>query len=85
MRLYKVNLVFSNSCNKRKKLRTYGLNINCKFVPMSIWRVLLSILFPPLAVLDKGCGSIIIVLILTVCGWIPGVIAALIIINNPKN
>ncbi|MFT4697326.1 MAG: uncharacterized membrane protein YqaE (UPF0057 family) [Flavobacteriaceae bacterium] len=52
---------------------------------MSIWRVLLSILFPPLAVLDKGCGSIIIVLILTVCGWIPGVIAALIIINNPKN
>jgi uncharacterized membrane protein YqaE (UPF0057 family) len=52
---------------------------------MSIWRVLLSILFPPLAVIDKGCGSIIIVLILTVCGWIPGVIAALIIINNPKN
>ena len=52
---------------------------------MSIWRVLLSILFPPLAVLDKGCGSILIVLILTLCGWIPGVIAALIIINNPKN
>ncbi|WP_186987589.1 YqaE/Pmp3 family membrane protein [Constantimarinum furrinae] len=52
---------------------------------MSIWRVLLSILFPPLAVIDKGCGSIIIVLILTVCGWIPGVIAALIILNNPKN
>jgi len=52
---------------------------------MSIWRVLLSILFPPLAVIDKGCGSIIIVTILTICGWIPGVIAALIIINNPKN
>lgn len=52
---------------------------------MSIWRVLLSILFPPLAVIDKGCGSIVIVLILTICGWIPGVIAALIILNNPKN
>ncbi len=52
---------------------------------MSIWRVLLSILFPPLAVIDKGCGSIVIVTILTVCGWIPGVIAALIILNNPKN
>ncbi|MGY8886757.1 MAG: YqaE/Pmp3 family membrane protein [Flavobacteriales bacterium] len=52
---------------------------------MSIWRVLLSILFPPLAVMDKGCGSIVIVLILTICGWIPGVIAALIIINNPKS
>jgi uncharacterized membrane protein YqaE (UPF0057 family) len=52
---------------------------------MSIWRVLLSILFPPLAVLDKGCGSIVLVIILTICGWIPGVIAALIILNNPKN
>ncbi|WP_432412790.1 YqaE/Pmp3 family membrane protein [Rasiella sp. SM2506] len=52
---------------------------------MSIWRVLLSILFPPLAVIDRGCGSILIVLILTLCGWIPGVIAALIILNNPKN
>ncbi|MFT5103550.1 MAG: uncharacterized membrane protein YqaE (UPF0057 family) [Candidatus Latescibacterota bacterium] len=51
---------------------------------MSIWRVLLSIVFPPLAVIDKGCGSILIVFILTVCGWIPGVIAALIIINNPR-
>lgn len=50
---------------------------------MSIWRVLLAILFPPLAVIDKGCGSILIVLILTICGWIPGVIAALIILNNP--
>jgi len=51
---------------------------------MSIWKVLLSILFPPLAVIDKGCGSILIVLILTLLGWIPGVIAALIILNNPK-
>lgn len=52
---------------------------------MNIWRVLLSILFPPLAVIDRGCGSIVIVLILTLCGWVPGVIAALIILNNPKN
>ncbi|MCK5679055.1 MAG: YqaE/Pmp3 family membrane protein [Flavobacteriaceae bacterium] len=52
---------------------------------MSFWRVLLSILLPPLAVLDKGCGSIIIVFILTLAGWVPGVIAALIILNNPKN
>jgi uncharacterized membrane protein YqaE (UPF0057 family) len=39
---------------------------------------------PPLAVLDRGCGSIVIVFILTLLGWIPGVIAALIILNNPK-
>jgi uncharacterized membrane protein YqaE (UPF0057 family) len=51
---------------------------------MSFWRVLLSILFPPLAVIDKGCGSVLIVFILTVLGWIPGVIAALIILNNPE-
>jgi len=49
---------------------------------MSIWRVLLSIIFPPLAVLDKGCGSILIVFILWCCGWVPGVIAALVIINK---
>jgi len=52
---------------------------------MSIWRVILSILFPPLAVYEKGCGSIIIVFLLTICGWVPGVIAALVILNNPKS
>lgn len=49
---------------------------------MSIFRVLLSIIFPPLAVLDRGCGSILIVFILTLCGWVPGTIAALVILNN---
>ena len=51
---------------------------------MSCLQVLLCIIFPPLAVLDRGCGSILIVLILTCIGWIPGVIAALVIINNKK-
>ena len=50
---------------------------------MSIWRVLICVLFPPLAVLDKGCGSILITSILTVIGWVPGVIAAL-VINTRK-
>ena len=49
---------------------------------MSLIRALLSIIFPPLAVFDRGCGSILIVLILTLCGWVPGVIAALIILNK---
>ena len=44
-----------------------------------IIRILLSIIFPPLAVYDKGCGAIILVLILTLIGWLPGTIAALII------
>ena len=51
---------------------------------MSFWRVILAILFPPLSVIDRGCGSIIIVLILTLCGWVPGVIAALIILNKNR-
>ncbi|MCH2197964.1 MAG: YqaE/Pmp3 family membrane protein [Flavobacteriales bacterium] len=51
---------------------------------MSILRVILSIIFPPLAVFDRGCGSIIIVFLLTLCGWVPGVIAALIILNRKE-
>jgi uncharacterized membrane protein YqaE (UPF0057 family) len=51
---------------------------------MILIRVLLCILFPPLAVLDKGCGSVLITLLLTLCGWVPGVIAALVINNNSK-
>ncbi|MDA0757516.1 MAG: YqaE/Pmp3 family membrane protein [Bacteroidetes bacterium] len=51
---------------------------------MSFLRVFLSIVFPPLSVIDKGCGSVIIVFILTLCGWVPGIIAALIILNNPN-
>ncbi len=50
---------------------------------MSFWRVLLAIFFPPLSIVDKGCGSVLIVLLLTICGWVPGVIAALVILNNP--
>ncbi|MBN8568364.1 MAG: YqaE/Pmp3 family membrane protein [Ignavibacteria bacterium] len=49
---------------------------------MSLWRVILAIILPPLAVFDKGCGSIVIVLLLTIAGWVPGVIAALIILNK---
>ncbi|MGY8945001.1 MAG: YqaE/Pmp3 family membrane protein, partial [Flavobacteriales bacterium] len=32
---------------------------------MSVFRVLLSIFFPPFAVIDQGCGSVIIVFLLT--------------------
>jgi uncharacterized membrane protein YqaE (UPF0057 family) len=52
---------------------------------MTIWRVILSILFPSLAVFGKGCGSFIIVFLLTFCGWVPSVTAALVILNNPKS
>lgn len=51
---------------------------------MSCLRVLLCIIFPPLAVMDRGCGSILITLLLTLCGWVPGTIAALIILNKEE-
>lgn len=49
---------------------------------MSIWRVILCVIFPPLAIIDKGCGSLILVTLLTCVGWVPGVIAALVICNK---
>lgn len=59
-------------------------NRNSKIAnPMGILRVLLCIFFPPLAVIDKGCGSVLIIFLLTLCGWVPGVIGAL-IINNKR-
>lgn len=49
---------------------------------MSLLRVIICIIFPPLAVIDKGCGSFLIVFLLTLAGWIPGVIGALVINNR---
>lgn len=49
---------------------------------MSCLQVILAIVFPPLAVIDRGCGSMIIVALLTCIGWVPGVIAALVILNR---
>ena len=49
---------------------------------MSLLRVILSIFFPPLAVIDRGCGSFLIVFLLTLRGWVPGVIGALVILNK---
>ncbi len=70
-------------CNKTDILSSY----RCQHLKntMSLLRVLLAIFFPPLSVLGKGCGSFIIVFLLTLCGWVPGVIAALVILNNPDN
>lgn len=51
---------------------------------MNCLQVLLAIIFPPLAVIDRGCGLMLIVFLLTLCGWIPGGLAALIILNKNK-
>jgi uncharacterized membrane protein YqaE (UPF0057 family) len=51
---------------------------------MGILRELLCIILPPLAVLDKGCGSILLVFFLWLLGYIPGIIAALIICTREE-
>ncbi|MFN8281884.1 MAG: YqaE/Pmp3 family membrane protein [Chitinophagales bacterium] len=52
---------------------------------MSILRILASVFVPPLAVVDKGIGNFLIVLICSLFGHIPGTIAALVILINDKN
>jgi uncharacterized membrane protein YqaE (UPF0057 family) len=49
---------------------------------VSLGRVILCIVFPPLAVLDYGCGSVLLVTLLTLAGWVPGAIAALLIVSR---
>ncbi len=51
---------------------------------MSLLRAIVCILLPPAAVLDKGCGSLLIVAVLTLAGWIPGIIAAMIICTRTE-
>ncbi|HLA44767.1 MAG TPA: YqaE/Pmp3 family membrane protein [Aggregatilineales bacterium] len=46
---------------------------------MSLPRAIICLLLPPLSVIDRGCGTFLIVLVLTIAGWIPGVIAALLL------
>jgi len=46
---------------------------------MGCGRILLALICPPLAVIDCGCIAIVVVLFCTIWGWIPGVIAALVI------
>ncbi len=44
---------------------------------MGFGRAVLCVIFPPLAVLDRGCGAVLLTLLLTFAGWVPGVIAAI--------
>jgi uncharacterized membrane protein YqaE (UPF0057 family) len=45
---------------------------------MKALRVLLAILCPPAAVLDKGKWAVLMTVIGTICGYVPGVLIALV-------
>ena len=49
---------------------------------LSLKDILLSILCPPIAVLGHGCIALIVSIPLTLCGWIPGVIWALFVLQK---
>tara|TARA_Y100000310_G_C19976081_1_gene487654 strand:- start:277 stop:438 length:162 start_codon:yes stop_codon:yes gene_type:complete len=51
---------------------------------VSLWRALFCVLLPPLAVLDKGLGAILLTTLLTFLGWIPGAIAAILFATRGK-
>lgn len=46
---------------------------------MSFMRALICLIIPPLAVIDKGLGAVLLVTVLWICGWVPGVIAAIVL------
>jgi uncharacterized membrane protein YqaE (UPF0057 family) len=52
---------------------------------MGCMRALVCLILPPLAVLDRGCGTVIIVTALTIMGYVPGVIAALVLNYMAEN
>lgn len=48
-----------------------------------IFRIILALIFPPLAVLglrDVGCGTLLLLFILTLCVWVPGQVAAIVLV-----
>lgn len=48
-------------------------------------RIVRRFIFPPLAVIDKGCGSVCLVFLFTLFGWLPGTILAFLICIREKN
>lgn len=48
-------------------------------------RYILCIVFPPLAVFDKGFGTMLFVFLFTLFGWLPGTIFAFLICIKDKN
>jgi uncharacterized membrane protein YqaE (UPF0057 family) len=44
-------------------------------------RKILAVVFPPFAVVDKGCGTYLIAFILTCLGWLPGIIYAFVVLK----
>ncbi len=62
-----------------------NVRISGSDVLVLIIRYILCLVFPPLAVFDKGCGTVLLVLLFTLVGWLPGTILAFLICLKDKN
>ena len=62
-----------------------NVDVTSADVLVMILRYLLYLIFPPLAVVDKGCGTIMLVLLFTLFGWLPGAILAFLICIRDRN
>ena len=62
-----------------------NVKISGSDVVVLIIRYILCLVFPPLAVFDKGCGTMLLVLLFTLFGWLPGTILAFLICIKDKN
>jgi uncharacterized membrane protein YqaE (UPF0057 family) len=51
---------------------------------MDIRRLILAVILPPAAVMNKEAGTIMLTGLLTLLGWVPGVVAALVMINQEQ-
>lgn len=51
---------------------------------MDIRRLILAFIMPPAAVMNKEAGTIMLTGILTLWGWIPGVVAALVMMSQEQ-
>ena len=62
-----------------------GVEVTAGDMLAVIIRYILCLIFPPLAVLDKGCGTVLLVFVFTLFGWLPGTILAFLICIKDKN
>ena len=61
------------------------INVSGGDLLVMVIRYLLCLIFPPLAVIDKGCGSVLLVLLFTLFGWLPGTVLAILICIRDKD
>ena len=52
---------------------------------MDIRRLLLAVILPPSAIMKKEAGTIMLTGLLTLLGWVPGVVFALFLISREQS